>query len=413
MFEKLKIKLKGNERAIVICLIIWIAMLLTFVLSLIISNGYAFKSLFFRRTEDIIMDFSNSIRDSRGNNVYSYYHSIYPPTAVLFFRFLSLFYKPEILNDPNKYIMWKQPLLYIQFSLFVIACYLIVFIALRIKLKGYSKITFWFVFLFIVLSFPFIYAIERGNIILLSAALIIFFVCCYKNNNRLIHELSLFALALSISTKLYPVIFAVILIKNKDIIGLTKAGIYSVLMIFLPFCFYSGLEGLDMLMFKPFSYFSKSISSNNSNLRLILYHLDLISGDGFIFKYFNYLVIIWFVILAFYSKKEYITTLCICIAMLHFPGAEGTYTQAFMLPAFALILSEEKLDMLDFVCLIWFILQYSLIGLFNDKFSSYMRYRLDILMYPAIYIITIMLVFIKNKRPFCKEGLEEIKTPNE
>ena len=99
--------------------------------------------------------------------------------------------------------------------------------------------------------------------------------------------------------------------------------------------------------------------------------------------------------------------------MLHFPGAEGTYVQTFLFSAFVLLLNEKTLDLLDFICQVWFITQFSLFGLFSENYSEYLRYRLEILMFPAIYTITIMLVFIKNKRPFCREELEEIKTPSE
>ena len=86
----------------------------------------------------------------------------------------------------------------------------------------------------------FLYAFERGNLVLTATALSAFFLFYYDSKDRLVRELALAALALAAGLKLAPAVFGLLLLYRRDFAGAARLALYGAAAIFLPFAALSG-----------------------------------------------------------------------------------------------------------------------------------------------------------------------------
>ena len=64
----------------------------------------------------------------------------------------------------------------------------------------------------IIISGPFIFTLERGNIILVALLFLLLYVLLYNSDNRKYRYLAYIALAISASIKIYPALFGLMII---------------------------------------------------------------------------------------------------------------------------------------------------------------------------------------------------------
>ena len=91
-----------------------------------------------------------------------------------------------------------------------------------------------------MLSFPFLYLFERGNILLLTFVLVLIFLVFGDSPSRTRRELALLALAAAAALKLYPAIFALFLLRDKRYRELGRVILYFLLLSVLPTFFFGG-----------------------------------------------------------------------------------------------------------------------------------------------------------------------------
>lgn len=321
--------------------------LLTLLLACFIGSFRFLFETFFHSFDDTFMDFFNSIRDAAKFNVYTEYHVIYSPLVTLFFMFCSFFIPDSALDHSvTQYVMQSQPMSYVLLGIFIVVCCVLLYYSLRHLLKKQSRAQIIFIYCLILFSFPFLYTVERGNTLLLTFVLIVFFYAFYDSEKKYQHELAVLALALATVTKLYPVVFALLLFKRKAWRDITKYGIYTVILLFVPFIFYNGLEGLYIIIYSALNLFGEQLQYF-SNVFLVLYY-----GLGMgvtISKMINYFVILLFVINFFIVKRPYqeYTALAI-ILMCISPGTEP-YTSIFFLVSILLLIKDENRGVLEII----------------------------------------------------------------
>ena len=201
-----------------------------------------FENLFFRSGEDMFMDFFNSVRDAaQFARVYTERRVIYPPLANLLFLIFSRFL-PASYTDTAfaERLRWREvPAAYLLIFLYSAAMLLALYVLLRDSAR--TRGTFEVLFpLAAVFSFPAVYAVERGNIILLSAILTLFFAATYQSENRMHRELGLICLAAAFGLKLYPALFGWVLIADKRYREAARCAVYGVLFLLIPSFFFGG-----------------------------------------------------------------------------------------------------------------------------------------------------------------------------
>ena len=255
-----------------------IATLVCVTLATIISKGNLFSVLFFSDTQDTGMDFFNSLVSVHTKKPYEDFHSLYPPFANLFFYALQLFIPnsikttwPHTHMDTVFMVGTEQDLRLRQSSLLVFLFFIII-----------TLFCFYFIFqsifrktllsICLTASFGVIYAIERGNVILITFLLLFFFIKNYKSDNKIIHELSLLSLAMAFGFKLYPAIFGLLLLKDRMFFSAVRSAFYAILINIASLFFFEGFSGipqwLDILSIRS-SDLSQTPASSPITFRLV------------------------------------------------------------------------------------------------------------------------------------------------
>lgn len=361
-------------------------------LSCLLGSWRFFTENFFKTFADLFMDFFNSIRDAAKFDVYSTYHVIYTPLVTLYFMFCSFFIPENALDHSVKnLIMQQQVMSYVSIFIFFAITLVLLYVSMKHLLKKQSKAQLIFLYCLVVFSFPFLYTMERGNTLLLTFVLIVFFYAFYGSKKKYQHELAVLALALATVIKLYPVIFILLLFKKKAWKDITKYGIFTTILLFVPFIFYGGLEGLYIIITSAFGLFGEQLQFF-SNIFLVLYY-----GFGtslVVAKAVNYFVILLLLINFFIVKREYqeytvLTIILMCIS----PGTEP-YTSIFFLASILLLVKEERRGYLEII----YMANLLLLLTFNPiTWSLNIATFFYMLVFYVLHLVVIPIPIIKNK----------------
>jgi len=111
---------------------------------------------------------------------------------------------------------------------------------LMIKIYGKKDFTLFYVLSITLLSGGVFYCIIRGNIMLTVFVFFLAFYYFYESDSKLKQEISLVFLAFTIVMKIYTVVFALILLKDKKYLAFVKAGVYSIVLFVVPMLFIKG-----------------------------------------------------------------------------------------------------------------------------------------------------------------------------
>ncbi len=191
------------------------------------------------------MDFFNCLFFSSNKNPYAFVDlgAFYPPLCYLLYKGVLLFVPPGDVTD--RFLIRGNQVLLVLFFLLTFA--MLFFFAAMVADKINSKTKYVLGFC-LILSFPMLYEIERGNIILLTFVLLMFFVFYKDSDSKVIRELSLIALAVSAAIKIYPALFGVLLFfdEKRDYKRIARLILYGVLFFFVPFFCFSGFNSIQM-----------------------------------------------------------------------------------------------------------------------------------------------------------------------
>lgn len=245
-------KAKSTERVFVWLVGIAAAWLL---ITWAVSKGENVPITFFGNLRDTGMDFFNSICHTDGRVPYTEYSTLYPPLANLFFFLLRKLIPMGVpIGDAPGLRGYQAPLL--LFVLFVVASVLLSIAAYERFYERDEKIGIFSIACFF--CFGNLYALERGNIIVLALVLTFFFFTFYQSKNRLLSELALVALALAAGLKIYPALFGLLLLKDREWKKAGRAVIYGLICFILPFFAFEGLEGMRI-------FFGQLVRMNTSS----------------------------------------------------------------------------------------------------------------------------------------------------
>ena len=209
------------------------------------SGGDAWKTMLFQN--DMFMDFFNSIRDAGAEDAYTARNNIYPPLGLLIFKILGFLIDGNLVDLPNKqkYLLQSDQRAMMIYILF--ACILILSMSTiinsyvnRLKWENNRKQASYHTLLsfLMIVSYPVMYCIERGNIIIVSMIFTMFFVFFKDSENKIIKECSYIALAIAAGIKLYPAIFGLMLLFDKKYKDAVRLVVYGITAIVVPFIFF-------------------------------------------------------------------------------------------------------------------------------------------------------------------------------
>jgi 4-amino-4-deoxy-L-arabinose transferase-like glycosyltransferase len=312
-----------------------------------LTHGTYLDSFLLADKNDSFMDFFNVMYDSVLSNPYSS-GTIYPPFCYIIMRFFSHFVPLADLDGGGGAIAASQAGKMIYIIFIAVLLLLCLVIALRHKRgprweRGIFVIT-------ILVSMPFLFEIERGNIIVIALAGMLVFIQFYDSPNKILRELALLCLAISVNIKLYPVLFGLILLREKRFYEAIRCASYGLILFIVPFAGFGGFDQIPIYFNNVFSEttnfldivgftWTTGFSCLLSELRAVItgesVHLDQTS------VYIGYIMGLLCIVAAFLFSEKWKSVLAITVAMCGMFTMNFSYTLVMLLPALLLFLNKD------------------------------------------------------------------------
>lgn len=371
-----KNKLKDVNNTSKLFYIISFASLVVCIIMGVLSNGVTVSNLLFNK-DDVFMDFFNSVVDCSGD-AYGESGVIYPPLVVLFYKFCSMFFNIGSMKASE---VRETSLGMIIFVCFTIVSY-ILFAKLIYKYKNGSFANKSLFAFFTLFSFPMIYLIERGNIIVLVLPLLLYFVNEYDSDVKYKRHLAYICLAISVAIKIYPVFFGLLLLKKKkNFKNILLCIFYGAVFFFVPFIFVGGFSQLGVLihnilytssMFGSKGFgFKVSISNTFSLFGHVFNHVRLFETAGTVFLIIT-VVAGLFLILFNKWNEDWKIYAVISLIIILVPGFSYIYSVAYMIIPLLFFLNKKEIKWIDYIYSLLFIAQFIfLVAKTDELFPSF------------------------------------------
>ncbi len=300
-----------------------------------------FTEIFHLGTAELFMDFFNSVRDAaQGAASYTERYVIYPPLANLLFLLFSRAVPTAYLNTPagaaaHTWRTYNGALL----ALVLFWVLSLTLLALALQREGYAPRKKNLLTFLIIASFPVIFMVERGNIVVLALVALVIFVQNYGDESPARREVALVALAVAAALKLYPALFGLVMLADKRYRDAVRAALYTIVLLILPsFCF-GGPVALWHVLKNTFSF---SATGQNATNFMSQYNLSPETGTAILCGL--YLFAIAFLILSsFVQKKVWKTWMFVGAVLLTFSSIFSAYNWLLLLPALITFLRTERL----------------------------------------------------------------------
>jgi len=327
--------------------------------SVFLTHGKSLTTILFSNPDDSFMDFFNPI-NYVGSNPYLR-GDIYPPLAYSLYLMFSKMLPSSVILYGGDFIRSNQLGLFL-FALYTSISAVVLIFIVRFCKKG-NEIERFIFSIIILFSAPFVFQLERANIILVSLVFLILFTFLRNSENKYLKELSYVCLAISAAIKIYPAIFAILLIKEGKIKETLRCACYTILLFTLPFFFFGGLKNVSIwidnlqkgikltgdfgfgyqinyanfvkILFAFQNHYEPNISNLGNNIALILLVLSLIA--------------------VFLLKTPWKVVCLLSLLCIGFPSISYFYASVFMIIPLILFLdSNDERSVFDIIYVILF-----------------------------------------------------------
>lgn len=292
-------------------------------LSLLIGKGF-FSVIYYIRNEDAFMDFFNSIRDSaQGMDAYLERKIIYPPMAnMIFFLFSKLTseaYNHTVFEDRYDWINYGDAIGLIVGFIAVTALVLAVLIFLSQKGKFEVRCA---VSALGLCTVPFLNLFERGNLLSLCFLGLLVYMLCDRSRNAAVREIGLLFLSFAISLKLYPALFAWLLIGDRRWKDFIRVVVYSVILLILPAFAFGDPTCLLAMVENIFSFSSGSGGALGAMSRVT--HLPQLVVNGIMYGWFLVAAAV-FAVSPYVFGERWMVWMAGCVVFISYPPLTTTY----------------------------------------------------------------------------------------
>lgn len=371
--------------------------LFIWLISVFLTKGQTLYTIIHQDDNDVFMDFFNSIQ--YGREPYER-GVIYPPLANLLYAALGhIIPANRIVSTADVRNTQMGGIVYYLYAL-VITYFLIQLI----HVSGYSfskRIQNVMFDMCILLSTPFIFCYERGNIILLCL------VCCmayYYFNDIGKEKESYIGLALAVGIKIYPAIYGLMELKKKKKIW--TLILISMIIFILPFVFFpsGSLKQMIINIASTSAEFQNNGVGFRHDLENFLHIIQIsfgISIPQFVTVSIRVgCVMIGLITILLDSNMNKWKQLCICsVVLVLFPSFSYTYTLIFMLIPLLAFMKNDSFNKKDYVYISLFSLIFmsyivpsrkDILGIENAKYSLTYATLVQTLALITLYIVIIV-----------------------
>ncbi|MBQ8164656.1 MAG: GtrA family protein [Clostridia bacterium] len=391
-----------------------------FFILLFVTGGESASGLLYAEKDQMFMDFFNSLLQSK--NPYES-RVIYPPLSNCMYRLL-LYLVPvpaiqRMITEENA-VYYSNGVLKLQqymipFILYTIVTLIFMFFAL-IKFKGGDQKEKLLFCVLCFLSGSMLFAFERANSVLVAFIGILFFLSLRNSENKVLKELGIISLAIATGIKIYPIVFFVLLLRDKKYKELIRGLIYCAVLFIVPmFLFYGGFDGILKLI-DNLSYFTETkglstgVQLNFAKMIILPFSLFNVSNDSLfaIGDSFRYVATFGCAFAAIFSNKNW-KSLCACACLIYgFQGTVATYLLIFfMIPAAVLLDEEKEHKKINYLYVIMLVIIITAPAIINPVTGEWTRFVGTKVTSYLILVLSIMISCsgIKDMCQFIKEKL--------
>ena len=338
-----------------------------------------------------------------GTNIYEYSSlCCFPPLAYLMYGFLARI-TGYVAMDPMDVsahkLVGNNLTIYVLYSI-ICTVILLYAISLYIKRKGFiNQILFPCLLIF---SYPFAFSsLQRGNSVLLVAVLLSIAFRWKDEQSKVKRELALFIIAVCAGLKVYPALFGLFYLKEKRFKEAIRLTIYGIVLFFVPFVFFGGLQGFQ-------SFFNTLLLLNGSVHRCSISGLVneiTTTAFGTAFPVLTTVIQNLFLVICivgfFLSKEKWEQILFLCALMTVYVSSGWMYTCVYMITPLLAFLYEKhstkviisKSSYMDVLALILFVIVFSI----PYKFGYAFIYD-SIIVFVLLFFIYSVIRSAKGKR---------------
>ena len=346
--------------------------------------------VFFSDELDTGMDFFNSLAETHGADPYGTFHTLYTPLCNLFFLILQMMVPvtvssmwPDTHYEMTGLRQTGNDIRKEQSCLLIYLCYLVVLTFLWILLVSckYHKEHVGGIWGTVIGGLSFLChgnltAIERGNVVNLTAFFVMAFLFMYRSDRHILRELSYICLAIAAGLRLYPALYGIMLIFDRDLSGAAKSVLYGIATVILPTFALGGIGMLPEFIHQVIAFNTGSeIYAYYYGMKNMVYHAagylaqsadhadigipflgDGVMSTGAMLDIISFilLVVAYLILLAAFCVHDrlWLKTLDITIAMVLVQTESYDYVLVFFAPALVLMLLEKRADYGNILCIL-------------------------------------------------------------
>ena len=323
------------------------------------SEGSLIRRFFFVDQRDTLMDYMHSIEFLNGNDPYGSFKTLYPPLANLYYRFIFLLI-PSSVKEQWPYIYSGET--YLRKTEFDLRTYQSTLLSYIIPLILFVLLMSFIVDRFfdkesdirrtmlkfsLIFSYGVITCIDRGNITFFAIAFLLLFVYYRNDGDKVKREIAVLLLAVAAGLKLYPALYGIMLLKDKQYATSARAILYGILSVVVPMFAFNGsfLENMKIWLSVVFDFAGDTYRMASFSAAVRLYGLPVpMELLGHVLPFIKYAMI--FIMLAglILEKREYMILLYISGIIYIFTGEMYYIFGYFVIALVSFLICEKKID---------------------------------------------------------------------
>lgn len=269
----------------------------------------------------------------------------YPAGAILFLKVLHHMVPEGFGGIGNQSVLRTYLNTIMGYVLFQVVSSIIIAAFISIKLRATRKKTVVFVSAMLV-SGPFLYNWECGNIVIVAIALLFVYLMLYSSEHLSLRLVSYIALGLSATLKIYPAIFSIMTARSKYRNEFIPCVLIITTIVLSPFFFFDGLDSVWAFIR---AFFAESGMKSdwglgyNYSLQNIVKSASLLFGGyiaGSITAIPKVVISIALLLEAVVTRKESLRLLSLALICLLFPDYSYGYMFPLFIPALVELVNE-------------------------------------------------------------------------
>jgi len=360
MLDELSLQ-KTQSRMFIIVFFTWFLCMLGYLISYIFAGGITSIPLFGSINGDQFGDmfaYINTTLAKNGlHNVYVLNRdvSIYPP-----FSFIVLRGFMQFLPDHDGYHSQYTDMLILLYSA---ACMLVLAYLFYVNAKNQKERNRLFFLVFAFSSGPFLFLLERGNLLLLTLVFTAFFLFYYKSEHAALRELALIALAMAANLKIYPALLGLMLLHDRNWKGTARCVFYGIVLFVGPFLFIGGYEQFQMFLrnvqfavseLQGTNVVAATLLNFSNTIAVVTSFFGGTAEAGFaIAKYLQIPLLLLVPVAVYFIKEDWKVALLLVLVMILIPNFNWYYSACFYLIPLFLFLNRAHTHRIDYFYIVF------------------------------------------------------------